>query len=70
MQNGDIVRVSGKVIKSLENGRFLVQLRNGHQVVARVPLKRRPNVGVVPGGRVELSLSPADMSQGKIDKQI
>lgn len=70
MRNADIVRVVGDVVKCLNHGRFVVRLANGHEIVARVTVKRRSTLEIESSDRVEVSLSPADMSQGKIEKRI
>ena len=69
MSGTDAIRVAGTVIEALPQGRFRVQLANGHQLVARVLRRdagRLASVGL--GDVLDLRVSPGDMSHGTIDK--
>jgi translation initiation factor IF-1 len=63
----DAIEIEGKVLESLPNAMFKVQLDNGHVVLAHVSGKMRMNfIGILPGDRVSLELSPYDLTRGRI----
>jgi translation initiation factor IF-1 len=63
----EAIEVEGKVIESLPNAMFKVKLENGHVVLAHVSGKMRMNyIGILPGDRVSLELSPYDLDRGRI----
>lgn len=67
MSKKDVIEVEGKVIEALPNTKFLVELENGHQVLAHISGKLRMNyIRILPGDRVVLELSPYDLNQGRI----
>jgi translation initiation factor IF-1 len=46
---------------------FVVELENGHKVLAHISGKLRMNfIRILPGDRVNLELSPYDLSRGRI----
>ncbi len=67
MAKKDVIEVEGKVIEALPNTKFLVELENGHQVMAHISGKLRMNyIRILPGDRVKMELSPYDLNQGRI----
>ena len=59
--------VEGKVLDSLPNATFKVELANGHEVLAYLSGKIRMNyIRVLPGDRVLVELSPYDLTKGRI----
>ena len=67
MAKKDVIEVEGKVLEALPNTKFLVELENGHQVMAHISGKLRMNyIRILPGDRVMMELSPYDMNQGRI----
>jgi translation initiation factor IF-1 len=61
------ITVEGKVLESLPNAMFQVELENGHKVLAHVSGKMRMHfIKILPGDRVTLELSPYDLSRGRI----
>ena len=59
--------VEGKVLKTLPNAMFRVELDNGHMVLAHVSGKMRMYfIRILPGDKVTLELSPYDLSRGRI----
>lgn len=67
MSKEDAIEIEGKVLESLPNAMFKVQLDNGHVVLAHVSGKMRMNfIGILPGDRVSLELSPYDLTRGRI----
>ncbi|AMP20342.1 translation initiation factor IF-1 [endosymbiont 'TC1' of Trimyema compressum] len=67
MSKEDVIEVEGKVIDSLPNAMFKVELDNGHQILAHISGKIRVNfIKILPGDRVKVELSPYDLSKGRI----
>ena len=61
------ITVEGKVLESLPNAMFNVELENGHKVLAHVSGKMRMHfIKILPGDRVTLELSPYDLTRGRI----
>jgi translation initiation factor IF-1 len=62
-----VIEVEGKVVEALPNAMFVVELENGHKVLAHISGKLRMNfIRILPGDRVNLELSPYDLSRGRI----
>ena len=59
-------RVEGVVIQALPNGTYHAQLANGHVLLAFVIGPKKRTVRFVPGDRVQLQLTPFDLSTGRI----
>lgn len=67
MAKDDVIEVEGKVVESLPNATFLVELDNGHKVLAHISGKLRMNyIRILPGDKVNLELSPYDLTRGRI----
>lgn len=65
------IETEGKVLESLPNGMFRVELDNGHIVLAHICGRIRLNfIRILPGDRVKLELSPYDLSRGRITYRI
>ncbi len=66
-KNRDVIKVEGKVIESLPNAMFRVELEGGHEVLAHISGKVRLNfIRILPGDRVDVELSPYDLARGRI----
>lgn len=71
MAKKDEIEVEGKIIESLPNAMFRVELEEGHQVLATLSGKIRMNfVRIVPGDKVRVVLSPYDLTRGRITWRI
>lgn len=67
MQKEEAIRVEGVVEEALPNAMFKVKLDNDHQVLAHVSGKMRMHfIRILPGDRVQVELSPYDLSRGRI----
>ena len=67
MSKSDVIENTGKVIEKLPNAMLLVELENGHQVLAHISGKLRMNyIRILPGDKVTIELSPYDLSKGRI----
>jgi len=63
----EAITVEGKVLETLPNAMFRVELANGHKVLAHVSGKMRMNfIRILPGDMVTVELSPYDLSRGRI----
>jgi translation initiation factor IF-1 len=66
-QKEEPITVEGKVLETLPNAMFRVELANGHRVLGHVSGKMRMNfIRILPGDTVTLELSPYDLSRGRI----
>jgi len=67
MPKEEPIEVEGKVIETLPNTMFRVQLDNGHIVLAYISGKMRMHyIKILPGDRVTVELSPYDLNKGRI----
>lgn len=67
MAKEDTIQVEGKVIETLPNAMFKVELDNGHVVLAHISGKMRMHfIKILPGDKVTLELSPYDLTRGRI----
>jgi len=63
----DVIEVQGKVLETLPNAMFRVELENGHRVLAHISGKMRMHfIKILPGDTVTMELSPYDLSRGRI----
>ena len=61
------IEVDGKIIETLPNAMFKVELENGHGVLAHVSGKMRMHyIKILPGDKVKLELSPYDLGRGRL----
>ncbi len=67
MPKEDAIQVEGRVLETLPNAMFRVELENGHKVLAHISGKMRMHfIKILPGDKVTLELSPYDLSRGRI----
>jgi len=67
MPKKEAIEVEGKVVESLPNAVFWVELPNGHRVLAHISGKMRMHyIRILPGDRVLIELSPYDLNRGRI----
>lgn len=67
MSKEDVIEAEGKVIEALPNAMFEVELENGHKVLAHISGKLRMNyIRILPGDKVNIELSPYDLTRGRI----
>jgi translation initiation factor IF-1 len=63
----DAILVEGTVVESLPNAMFRVELENKHEVLAHISGKMRMHyIRILPGDRVQVELTPYDLSRGRI----
>ncbi|AUJ31331.1 translation initiation factor IF-1 [Liquorilactobacillus nagelii] len=67
MAKDDVIEIEGKVIETLPNAMFKVELENGHEILAHVSGKIRMHyIRILPGDRVTVEMSPYDLTKGRI----
>ena len=67
MSKNDVIEVEGTVLEKLPNAMFLVELENGHQILAHISGKLRMNfIRILPGDKVLVEMSPYDLTKGRI----
>ncbi len=67
MTKEDIIQMEGKVIETLPNTLFRVELENGHVVTAHISGRMRKNyIRILTGDKVTIELTPYDLSKGRI----
>ncbi len=67
MAKEEAIEVEGKVVETLPNAMFRVELENGHRVLAHISGKMRMHyIKILPGDKVSLQLSPYDLKRGRI----
>ncbi|MEK6537833.1 MAG: translation initiation factor IF-1 [Nitrospirota bacterium] len=67
MPKEESIEVQGKIIETLPNAMFKVELDNGHKVLAHVSGKMRMHfIKILPGDKVTIELSPYDLTRGRI----
>ena len=67
MAKQEPIKQEGLVTEALPNAQFRVELDNGHQILGLLSGKMRKFfIRILPGDRVEVELSPYDLSKGRI----
>ena len=67
MAKDDVIEVEGKVVDTIPNAMFKVELENGATILAHVSGKIRMHyIRILPGDRVTVELSPYDLTKGRI----
>lgn len=67
MPKEESIEVQGKIVETLPNAMFRVELENGHVVLAHISGKMRMHfIKILPGDKVTVELSPYDLTRGRI----
>lgn len=67
MAKEDLLEFEGSVIELLPNAMFRVKLDNGHEVLAHTSGKMRKNrIRVLVGDKVNVEMTPYDLTKGRI----
>lgn len=68
MSKEEAIEVMATVLETLPNAMFKVVLEdNKHEVLAHISGKMRKNfIRILPGDKVQVELSPYDLSRGRI----
>lgn len=66
-KNEERLEIEGTVVEALPNTQFIVELENGHRVLAYLSGKMRKfYIRILLGDRVKVEMTPYDMSKGRI----
>jgi len=67
MAKEEAIQMEGKVIETLPNTMFRVELENGHVITAHISGKMRKHyIRILTGDAVTVELTPYDLSKGRI----
>lgn len=67
MSKHDILKMKGQVTEVLPNALFRIKLENDFVIIGHISGKmRKNNINVLLGDRVEVEISPYDMTKGRI----
>ena len=63
----DKIEIEGKVLESLPNAMFKIEIPGGKIILGHISGKMRVNhIRILPGDKVRLELSPYDLTRGRI----
>lgn len=63
----DKIEIEGKVLESLPNAMFKVEIPGGKVILGHISGKMRMfHIRILPGDKVKLELSPYDLTKGRI----
>lgn len=63
----EIIKLNGIIKETLPSTTFRVELENGHEILAHISGRMRVNyIRLLPGDRVEVEMSPYDLTKGRI----
>nr|VFJ91939.1 MAG: bacterial translation initiation factor 1 (bIF-1) [Candidatus Kentron sp. LFY]VFJ95229.1 MAG: bacterial translation initiation factor 1 (bIF-1) [Candidatus Kentron sp. LFY] len=67
MPKEDHIEIEGRVVETLPNTMFRVELDNGHVVIAHISGKMRKHyIRILTGDKVTVQLTPYDLTKGRI----
>ncbi|MCL5411988.1 MAG: translation initiation factor IF-1 [Patescibacteria group bacterium] len=67
MAKEGIIEIEGKVIESLPNTLFRVEIEGGKVILAHISGKMRMHyIRILPGDRVKVEMTPYDLTKGRI----
>jgi translation initiation factor IF-1 len=67
MPKEEKIEVEGEVVEALSNGKYRIDLGNGHEAVGYTAGRlRRFRIRILPGDKIRIELSPYDLTRGRI----
>ena len=67
MAKEDVIEMDGKVLETLPNTMFRVELDNGHLVTAHISGRMRKHyIRILTGDTVTVEMTPYDLTKGRI----
>ena len=67
MAKEELLEFEGAVLEALPDGRFRVQLDNGHTIIAYTAGRMKRNrIKAIAGDRVSVEMTPYDLQKGRI----
>lgn len=71
MTKDDVIEMTGKVIESLPDSKFRIELEGGHPVLGHLSGKMIKNhIQVMAGDSVSIEFSPYDLNKGRITRRL
>ena len=71
MSKEEVLEYEGKVLELLPQANFKILLDNGHEIKAVISGKLRKNrIRILTGDRVKVSISPYDLTRGRVTYRI
>ena len=66
-QKKDVLEFIGVVVETLPGTQFIVELENGHKIMAHIAGRMRKHyIRIIPGDKVKVEMTPYDLSKGRI----
>ena len=66
-QKKDVLEFIGVVVETLPGTQFIVELENGHKIMAHIAGRMRKHyIRFIPGDQVKVEMTPYDLSKGRI----
>ena len=66
-ESKEVIKLIGVVVEALPGAKFNVELENGHIILGHIAGKMRKHyIRLVPGDKVEVELTPYDLTKGRI----
>lgn len=63
----EVIELQGRVIETLPNAMFRVELENGHEILAHISGRMRMHyIKILPGDKVTVEMTPYDLTKGRI----
>jgi translation initiation factor IF-1 len=70
MPKEDTIKFEGDIVDVMPNATFKVKIETGHIVLAYIAGKmRKHEIRILMGDRVEIELSPYDLTRGRITRR-
>ena len=67
MSAKQVIEVEGKVIETLPNAHFKVEIEGGHIILCHISGKMRMHyIKILPNDKVTVEMSPYDIEKGRI----
>ena len=66
-KNKEVIELAGVIIETLPGTQFVVELENGHRIIAHISGRMRKNyIRILTGDKVKVEMTPYDLTKGRI----
>ena len=70
MSKEETIKFEGDIVDVMPNATFKVKVETGHTILAHISGKMRQNqIRILMGDKVELEMSPYDLTRGRITRR-
>jgi translation initiation factor IF-1 len=70
MPKEETIKFEGDIVDVMPNATFKVKVETGHTILAHISGKMRQNqIRILMGDKVELEMSPYDLTRGRITRR-